>query len=643
MLESVLEVLSEPVLIVGKEGHILHANALFESAIGVAGVDNLSAFDIVAESRHDTLRELLAGEKDEGMLIFRREDENPLVAEVRAASGNFDGQPARALILRRDAAYLQRFKEIIMEKAPVGLVVCSPDGLVKEVSRVEPAMLRMDIHDPDYYIGYPALEGNPAVVRNGMLPTVRALLERGESFERDFSNFLTATDRRVALQMWGEPLMEDSLVIVHDLTIQKERGALLQALTEIAEGLLESGATAENLHDAIESLGSAAKLSRTFIFETVEVSDGDVVSRMIDEWVKEGVTPYKDLPIMQNVSLATCRWGEKLRANEVIYGEAGDFPEFEQLGHEMLDIAYIAIAPILVDGALYGTIGFIESEKRGTPPVVEVGVFRAAARMIGTALANERREGRLKALEESKSEIIRMISHDLRTPLNHARIAFNALCVDMGVVLEGKQLSLYKKVRDSMEEMEDLLIDLLSLEHAQRAPDWQRLSLDGLARDAAVSLELEIGAKGHEIQWDFDDCTLYVCGDSTQIRQAIINLLSNAIKYTPAGGRITLRMGQEKVKGQDGVWLSIEDTGIGIPDDALPHIFEPFYRVKQPGYEDIPGTGLGLPLVKTVIERHRGTVSVWSTPGVGSTFKIWLPIIKEPPESGNRSRTMSFM
>ncbi|MFN8450861.1 MAG: ATP-binding protein [Anaerolineae bacterium] len=104
------------------------------------------------------------------------------------------------------------------------------------------------------------------------------------------------------------------------------------------------------------------------------------------------------------------------------------------------------------------------------------------------------------------------------------------------------------------------------------------------------------------------------------IREAIENLISNAIKYTPDGGRICVRAFIQ----DDQLHFNVEDNGIGIPKEHLPRIFETFYRAKQAGSEGIEGRGLGLSLVKTIIERHGGEVWIESEQGSGSRFGFWI-------------------
>jgi signal transduction histidine kinase len=114
-----------------------------------------------------------------------------------------------------------------------------------------------------------------------------------------------------------------------------------------------------------------------------------------------------------------------------------------------------------------------------------------------------------------------------------------------------------------------------------------------------------------------------VVGDPIRWKQAISNLINNAVKYTPFGGSIVVRVLRSE---EQRVLLEVQDTGYGIPAEAQAKLFQRFYRVRIAGAENIEGTGLGLSLVKAVVEQHGGRVAAESEQGKGSTFRIWLPV-----------------
>jgi signal transduction histidine kinase len=117
-----------------------------------------------------------------------------------------------------------------------------------------------------------------------------------------------------------------------------------------------------------------------------------------------------------------------------------------------------------------------------------------------------------------------------------------------------------------------------------------------------------------------------VRGDRARLKQVIVNLLDNAIKYTPQGGQVRLRVRSE---GAHAV-LDVSDTGIGIPAEALPHLFKRFFRVDGSRSREQGGAGLGLAIVKSICAAHGAEVEVLSTPGKGSTFRVRQPLAAEP-------------
>ncbi len=115
-------------------------------------------------------------------------------------------------------------------------------------------------------------------------------------------------------------------------------------------------------------------------------------------------------------------------------------------------------------------------------------------------------------------------------------------------------------------------------------------------------------------------------GNPFKLERVIYNLIHNAIKYTPPGGNITVRAFEKLYGVQTTLAVEVQDNGIGVSQDAQANLFQPFYRVQDAGTEHIPGTGLGLSMVKTAIEEHNGNVYVDSVSGQGSLFGFWIPV-----------------
>ncbi|HET9129617.1 MAG TPA: ATP-binding protein, partial [Terriglobia bacterium] len=213
------------------------------------------------------------------------------------------------------------------------------------------------------------------------------------------------------------------------------------------------------------------------------------------------------------------------------------------------------------------------------------------------------------------------IAHELRTPLT-------ALRGEAEIALfHGQSPEDFRRVLTSqLEEFQKLtrLIDqLLTLARAEAGEfhlERVDVPLDPLLRYIVETLTLLADEKGVTLQLHSDP-DIVVRGDKDWLERALLNLLDNAIKFTPAGGRVTV----ETAKGQSGIRIDIVDTGSGIPPEALPHIFERFYRANPARDKSIDGVGLGLSLVKWIVEEHRGTIEAVSIPGDGARFTMVLP------------------
>jgi signal transduction histidine kinase len=127
-----------------------------------------------------------------------------------------------------------------------------------------------------------------------------------------------------------------------------------------------------------------------------------------------------------------------------------------------------------------------------------------------------------------------------------------------------------------------------------------------------------------------------VAGDEQWLERVVLNLLDNAIKFTPAGGRVEVAIGTEDQQAT----LEVSDTGTGIPADALPHIFEPFYRGSLADGTHAEGAGLGLSLTRWIVEQHRGKIEVKSRPGEGTCFTVWIPLAQSA-SPGEQDRSTS--
>lgn len=234
---------------------------------------------------------------------------------------------------------------------------------------------------------------------------------------------------------------------------------------------------------------------------------------------------------------------------------------------------------------------------------------------------------RLKELDKIKSEFVSIVSHDLRTPLTAIR-GYVELLPRVGP-LNDQQRDFVARVEYSMTNIVSLISDLLDIGRVEAGVDWEMkpLALDAIVREAVEELQAEAAKAQHHLTAQLAPLSPAL-GNARRLRQVVNNLVGNALKYTPVGGQIAV------IAREDGefLFLQVRDTGIGIALDDQRHIFDKFYRVRSDATERIAGSGLGLSIVKAIVEKHNGRVWVESEPGKGSTFTVVLPKFKPSGE-----------
>ena len=228
---------------------------------------------------------------------------------------------------------------------------------------------------------------------------------------------------------------------------------------------------------------------------------------------------------------------------------------------------------------------------------------------------------RFRLLDQMKSDLVATVSHELKTPLTSVRLAVHVLLEEAVGPLTPKQTELLLDARDSAERLLALIEQLLALARLQRPERraFEPADPAELLRRAAADVRPRADDKHVAVEVAGADGLPPVAVDPERIGQALGNLLANAVTYTPAGGTVTL----SAAASDNGVTLIVADTGVGIPAEYLPHVFDRFFRI--PGRSDEGGTGLGLAIVQEIVAAHGGGVVCASEPGKGTTFRVALP------------------
>ncbi len=230
-----------------------------------------------------------------------------------------------------------------------------------------------------------------------------------------------------------------------------------------------------------------------------------------------------------------------------------------------------------------------------------------------------------KELDEMKSEFVATVSHDLRAPLTFIR-GYATMLMMVGELNE-KQQEYLERILVGIDQMGALIGDLLNLRRIEAGVGIRqepcRLGL--ILVEAVDTMRARGATKGTTLRLEPTEGAPTVIGDRTLLRQAVSNLIDNAVKYTPSGGQVSVGL---TVNDKE-VIIHIADTGIGIAPEDQVRLFEKFYRIKRRETGNIQGTGLGLALVKSIVERHKGRVWAESEVDKGSTFYIALPLPTE--------------
>ena len=227
----------------------------------------------------------------------------------------------------------------------------------------------------------------------------------------------------------------------------------------------------------------------------------------------------------------------------------------------------------------------------------------------------------MRELEEAKSGLISTVSHQLKTPLTSIRLAAHVLLSEKLGPLSSKQIELLSAAREDSDKLYRIiesLLDIGKMESGRSKMQMRSIAADQLVMQAVEEARAPFLDKGIALRIDVPQDVAPVMADELRIQYVFSNLLSNALKHTAAGGSVSVTAESEGRM----VCFAVEDSGTGIPEEYLSHIFEKFFRV--PGKEQRSDTGLGLAIAKEIIEAHGGRISVYSKVGQGTKFMFTL-------------------
>jgi signal transduction histidine kinase len=231
----------------------------------------------------------------------------------------------------------------------------------------------------------------------------------------------------------------------------------------------------------------------------------------------------------------------------------------------------------------------------------------------------------LKRMDQMKSDFVSLVAHEIRSPLGSVLAQLDI--VRDGVVgdLSEKQTSILDRSALRLRSLVSLvseLLDLAKMESGLLAQERQRFDLAELLAAQVSFLEPRAEKVGVALQLGPMPENTTLVANQQSIEEVVTNLLENAIKYTPEGGSVSVSLTRDDKE----LCVAVSDTGFGLSEEDQSRIFKRFFRVKNEHTRMITGTGLGLPIVKKIVDSHDGRVAVQSEVGQGSTFSVYLPI-----------------
>jgi signal transduction histidine kinase/FixJ family two-component response regulator len=234
----------------------------------------------------------------------------------------------------------------------------------------------------------------------------------------------------------------------------------------------------------------------------------------------------------------------------------------------------------------------------------------------------------LKKMDQMKSDFVALVSHEIRGPLNSVLMQQKVILDELAGPITDKQREILQRASEKIQALVTLsseLLDLSKMESGLINMEKETLDLAPILADQALFHLPKAQAKGISLELAPLPALPPVLANRTNMEEVLSNLITNAIHYTPEKGRVIVSAQREA----DYVCFKVSDTGFGIAPEDLTRIFDRFYRVKNEKTRYVIGTGLGLPIVKSIVEAHHGRIDVQSEPDKGSTFAVLIPIAQK--------------
>ncbi|HOK08228.1 MAG TPA: ATP-binding protein [Candidatus Hydrogenedens sp.] len=406
--------------------------------------------------------------------------------------------------------------------------------------------------------------------------------------------------------------------IIRKLQIEehlKIRDKILEATAKCSSLLFLSQNWDEAIKEALKILGESAEVSRTYIFKNRKLSDGSLVTDQIFEWVNDNITPQIDNPELQGFNYEKegyGRWANMFSKGEPVYGCIKNFPEEEKRVLEPQDIISIAIVPIFVSGKWWGVIGFDDCLTERLWTSAEINALKIASEIISASIEKKTIEQKIKEQEKRLNAIERLyslgvmasgISHEINNPLAILSLAtqhIQNILNNEGELNKEKFTFFVDKLQRNITRIDNIVQSLKLFVRKDIVAPLKIYSLDKIIKDAIELTQPKIEKIKADLKYNNKCVNVKIKAVPTLLTQVFVNLLNNAIEAVEnkENPEITINVEENELN----IIVTVEDNGDGIPKEIQHKLLEPFFTTKD------KGTGLGLPLSKTIIEIHSGNL-----------------------------------
>jgi len=475
-------------------------------------------------------------------------------------------------------------------------------------------------------------------------PSSRAL--RGESVSPGCEMLYTAENgKQIWTRVLSVPFRDQAdeiagvIVVVQDIDEQRRSENRLDVLVRVSDLIRTLHDPSELSFAVAKTVGTHLNVRRCLFNETDVDRDLEIVHRDYCDGA-ESVAGEHRISDYSSITSA-----EMERGNTVINFDSKTDPRtaehYERTYAPTGESAYVAV-PLMRDGRWVASLWASNDQPRQWSKE-EVSLLQAVAERTWTAIeklrAEAEREQLLTSEQEArdaaeranqlKDEFLATLSHELRNPLN-VILGYSELLLRMPEIEKSSRLvKMGEALRRNAQSQSQLINDLLDLSRLQRGKislNQETVSLAAIIDNAVETVRADAAVKGVDIRLHVSDQLLLVEGDRLRLQQIAWNLLNNAVKFTPAGGSIDISLNSERDNGL----LVVADTGQGIDASFLPHVFEMFRQADGSNRRRHGGLGIGLALVRQLVQLHGGTISAESDgSNKGSRFSVRLPLLRE--------------